>query len=394
MISPTGEGFIMGSRSPASKGATEVPAGSDRVYTVADLFSGAGGFTQGLVQSGRFRSVFANDFNRWACQTYNANFGPHCIEGDINRILRRQLLIPKIDIVVGGPPCQGFSLLNKKREGDPRKDLWRAYMRFVERTEPIAFVMENVPELLKSLEFEEICRRTRKLGYRWAVGILNAADFGVPQRRKRFIMIANRVGIPELPAATHADPNGGAPLIDGRLPAWRTVRQAIGDLPPKPIGTEIRPEQGPPLDLHFGRKPTEKSMLRYRCVPEGGNRVDLQKRRRDLTPNCWIKKQGGTDLFGRLWWDRPSFTIRTEFFKPEKGRYLHPSEHRPITHREAARLMSFPDSFVFKGTKIEVAKQIGNAVPCNLAQRIGEALAKVLDQALTGSRSERATALA
>lgn len=394
MISQTGEGFLMGSRSSATKGAAEVPAGSDRVYTVADLFSGAGGFTQGLVQSGRFRSVFANDFNRWACETYNANFGPHCIEGDINQILRRQLLIPKVDVVVGGPPCQGFSLLNKKREGDPRKELWRAYMRFVERTEPTAFVMENVPELLKSLEFEEICRRARKLGYRWSVGILNAADYGVPQRRKRFIMIATRVGIPELPAATHADPNGGAPLIDGRLPAWRTVRQAIGDLPPKPIGTEIRPEQGPPLNLHFGRKPTEKSLLRYRCVPEGGNRVDLQKRRRDLTPNCWIKKKGGTDLFGRLWWDRPSFTIRTEFFKPEKGRYLHPSEHRPITHREAARLMSFPDSFVFKGTKIEVAKQIGNAVPCSLAQRIGEALAKTLDLASTGSRSERATALA
>lgn len=395
MIDEREEGLDMGSRPSAPKRATDAPDTSDRVYTVADLFSGAGGFTQGLSQTGRFRSVFANDFNRWACDTYNANFGAHCVEGDINLILRRRLLIPKVDLVIGGPPCQGFSLLNKKREGDPRKDLWRAYMRFVERTEPTAFVMENVPELFKSLEFQEICKTAKRLGYRWTAGILNAADYGVPQRRKRVIMIASRVGVPVLPTPTHAEPNGGAPLIDGRLPAWRTVRDAIGDLPRKTVGFDIRVGQvPPPLDLHFGRNPTETSLLRYRCVPEGGNRLDLQRRRRDLTPACWIKKKGGTDLFGRLWWDRPAFTIRTEFFKPEKGRYLHPSEHRPITHREAARLMTFPDSFVFKGTKIEVAKQIGNAVPCLLGRRIGEAVATMLDQASTGSQRERAAAMA
>jgi DNA (cytosine-5)-methyltransferase 1 len=103
------------------------------------------------------------------------------------------------------------------------------------------------------------------------------------------------------------------------------------------------------------------------------NRFDLQKRAPEITPPCWIRKtQGGTDLFGRLWWDRPAFTIRTEFFKPEKGRYLHPSQHRPITHREAARLQSFPDSFRFVGTKIEIAKQIGNAVPPMLAARVAD----------------------
>ena len=103
------------------------------------------------------------------------------------------------------------------------------------------------------------------------------------------------------------------------------------------------------------------------------NRFDLQKRVPELTPKCWIKKvSGGTDLFGRLWWNKPAFTIRTEFFKPEKGRYLHPEQHRPITHREAARFQSFPDDFVFKGTKIEIAKQIGNAVPPLLAARIAD----------------------
>ena len=122
------------------------------------------------------------------------------------------------------------------------------------------------------------------------------------------------------------------------------------------------------------------SMARYRAIPEEGmNRFDLQKRAPELTPGCWIRKtSGGTDLFGRLWWDRPAFTIRTEFFKPEKGRYLHPKQHRPITHREAARLQSFPDHFVFTGSKIEIARQIGNAVPPGLAARVADVVYMLL----------------
>ena len=105
----------------------------------------------------------------------------------------------------------------------------------------------------------------------------------------------------------------------------------------------------------------------------------MQRIAPELTPACWIRKtEGGTDLFGRLWWDRPAFTIRTEFFKPEKGRYLHPVQHRPITHREAARLQSFPDSFKFTGTKIEIAKQIGNAVPTLMAAAVAECVLKML----------------
>jgi DNA (cytosine-5)-methyltransferase 1 len=129
-----------------------------------------------------------------------------------------------------------------------------------------------------------------------------------------------------------------------------------------------------PLYLHFRRTPTPISLERYKAIPEQGmNRFDLQKKAPNLTPACWIRKtSGGTDLFGRLWWNRPSVTIRTEFFKPEKGRYLHPEQHRPITHREAARLQSFPDDFRFLGSKIEIAKQIGNAVPPLLAARIAD----------------------
>jgi DNA (cytosine-5)-methyltransferase 1 len=221
--------------------------------------------------------------------------------------------------------------------------------------------------------------------------VLCAADYGVPQTRRRAFIVGCKSFDPTLvfpPRKTHFNPSkGGAQAsflqADGNdyLPEaekWRTVRDAIADLPP-PLGIEIRDET-PPLDLHFGRSPTETSLARYKAIPEQGmNRFDLQKRAPEITPGCWIrKKSGGTDLFGRLWWDRPAFTIRTEFFKPEKGRYLHPKQHRPITHREAARLQSFPDDFVFKGSKIEVARQIGNAVPPCLAARVADVVYMLL----------------
>jgi DNA (cytosine-5)-methyltransferase 1 len=125
------------------------------------------------------------------------------------------------------------------------------------------------------------------------------------------------------------------------------------------------------------------SLERYRTIPnEGEGRFDLADRRPDITPDCWLrKKSGSTDVFGRLWWDRPAYTIRTEFYKPEKGRYLHPSEHRPITVREAARCMSFPDDFELPDEQpmTTVAKQIGNAVPPLLAQALAAALVGCLD---------------
>jgi DNA (cytosine-5)-methyltransferase 1 len=226
------------------------------------------------------------------------------------------------------------------------------------------------------------------LGFRLTAAKLCAADYGVPQLRFRAFVIGCRFADPSdffPPKQTHYDPDKEPGLFDivernstGRVHTWRTVRDAIGDLPP-PEGTEIRDED-PPLDLHFGRSPTELSMKRYRAIPEEGmNRFDLQRLAPELTPKCWIrKKTGGTDLFGRLWRDKPSVTIRTEFFKPEKGRYLHPEQHRPITHREAARLQSFPDTFRFRGSKIEIARQIGNAVPPMLAARVADAVVEIL----------------
>ncbi len=335
-----------------------------------------------------FEPVWANDFNIQAVNTYNANFGEHCTSGDIVDILNDpQTRIPSAEVVIGGPPCQGFSLLNKNREGDPRKQLWRPFFEIVERSKAQVFVMENVPQLLGSFEYEEILSFARDLGFQCWDEVLCAADYGVPQTRRRAFIIGCRFCDPSRvfpPRRTHFDPRKNGAQIsflqadaDGYAPdavKWRTVRDAIADLP-QPSGTAIRSESSP-LDLQFGRSPTEMSMARYRAIPkEGMNRFDLLERAPELTPDCWIrKKSGGTDLFGRLWWDRPAFTIRTEFFKPEKGRYLHPEQHRPITHREAARLQSFPDDFIFTGTKIEIARQIGNAVPPLLAASIADAV--------------------
>ena len=360
-------------------------------FKVIDLFSGAGGLTLGFTKKlgNDFQPVWANDFNAYAAETYKANFGGHCTYGDILELLADPLTkIPYADVVIGGPPCQGFSLLNKNRNGDVRKEMWRPFLEVVERASADIFLIENVPQLLNSPEYFAIAERAREMDFKIACAKLCAADYGVPQTRHRAFILGCRFTDPQEvfpPPPTHRKPNRQSEVSDllandaiGALPTWRTVRDAIGDLT-APVGTEIR-QVKPPYDLHFGRTPTASSLERYKAIPEEGmNRFDLQRRAPELTPDCWIRKtSGGTDLFGRLWWDRPAFTIRTEFFKPEKGRYLHPCEHRPITHREAARLQSFPDDFVFCGSKIEIAKQIGNAVPPLLAAAVARSVWELL----------------
>jgi DNA (cytosine-5)-methyltransferase 1 len=354
---------------------------------VIDLFAGAGGMTLGFTDprfGGGFESVWAVDNDKAATMTYAANFGDHATCTDIDAWMKGGGEVPRADVIIGGPPCQGFSLLNKRRDGDARRALWQPFMDVVEQSGARAFVIENVAQLLASPEHDLITARAADLGFATVSGILQAADYGAPQTRKRTVIVGWRSSgtsgpaFPPLP--THASPDRHS-----NLPHWRTVRDAIGDLP-KPVGTEPRAVAAP-LNLHYGRNPTAKSLARYKAVPAGGNRFDLQRVAPEITPQCWIRKtSGGTDLFGRLWWHRPSVTIRTEFFKPEKGRYLHPTQHRPITHREAARLMGFPDDFVFVGTKTEIAKQIGNAVPPALAGAIAQMVADLL----TGVRTQAA----
>ena len=337
--------------------------------TVIELFAGCGGMALGFKRQG-FVTVLANEWDRSACDSLRANITDRVLNCAIQEIER----FPRADVVAGGPPCQGFSTLGERVPNDPRNQLWRQYMACVKQAQPKVFVLENVPPLLKSAEYQELLKIADALGYRVEGRVLNAADYGVPQTRKRAIVIGSRVGVPSFPEKTHVN-SAKRDLLSVDLPAWRTVRDAIGHLPINPTG----------VNWHIGRNPTPKSIARYKSVPLGGNRWDLPL---ELMPACWQrKKEGGTDLFGRLWWDRPSVTIRTEFYKPEKGRYLHPQAHRPITHLEAALLQSFPENYQFLGSKIDVGVQIGNAVPPTLA----EALARHIRSAYLSNTITRTT---
>ncbi|SNS54494.1 DNA (cytosine-5)-methyltransferase 1 [Geodermatophilus saharensis] len=352
--------------------------------TVIDLFAGCGGMTVGFVQAG-FEPVCAVEFDLAAASTYAANFGEnHMLWDDICRVDARSF--PEADVVVGGPPCQGFSNLGTKNVDDPRNKLWEQYLRVIEEAQPKVFVVENVERFSSSSEFamllDEACLRNYSLSY----GVLLAADYGVAQRRPRAIVIGSRIGRIGLPTPTHAQ------TPTSRLRPWETVRSRISDLPPFPDSTglpsstatffgETVPGVFKGLDLHVGRNPTQMSLERYDHIPPGGGRFDLPV---ELQPACWRNKASGTtDVMGRMRWDAPSLTIRTEFFKPEKGQYLHPQwdpvhptnrVNRPITHLEAARLQDFPDEFLWCGSKIQVAKQIGNAVPVGLAHAIARHL--------------------
>jgi len=346
------------------------------VLTLVDLFAGCGGMTRGFEDSGAFRSVFAVEYDRDAAATYAANFGGHVACGPIEDVAS----FPAADVVIGGPPCQGFSPLNREAVGFERRGLWREYLRALEAIEPRAFVMENVPELLRSAEYAEFRRRAEELGFAVEAEVLNAADFGVPQRRRRAIVIGTRAAPPPWPEPTHADPVADSlpnPVGDAGPTPWVTFREAVEGLPLQPDGRR----------WHRARNPRPESVRRYKAVPrDGGDRFAMQRNLDraglgHLVPRCWREKPTGTtDVFGRLWWDRPALTIRTEFYKPEKGRYLHPSAHRPITVREAARLMSFPDDFVLPEEQAmsSIARQVGNAVPPLLARRIAESLAATL----------------
>jgi DNA (cytosine-5)-methyltransferase 1 len=340
-------------------------------HTLIDLFAGCGGMTRGFTDTGRFKPIFAVEMDSDAAATYAANFGAeHTFVGRIEEVTT----FPAADVVIGGPPCQGFSPLNRAGVGFERRALWREYLRALDEVQPRAFVMENVPELLIAPEYRSFRAAAEQRGFSVNGQVLNAADYGVPQRRRRAIVVGLRDRTPCLPKTTHAAPEA---LALGREP-WRTFRDAVTGLPLQPSGR----------DWHNPRNPRPESVRRYKAVPrDGGDRFQMQRNLDraglgHLVPKCWRNKPTGTtDVFGRLWWDRPALTIRTEFYKPEKGRYLHPVAHRPITIREAARCMSFEDDFYFPEDQsmTSVAKQIGNAVPPLLARKIAEQLAHELD---------------
>lgn len=344
-------------------------------FTFIDLFAGCGGLAMGFVNEA-WEPVDAAEWDQDAAETYRLNIDDRIRVADIEVINRSREGWPAADALIGGPPCQGFSQLGARDPDDARNKLWREYIEVLDRSGAEVFVMENVPQLLRSAQYELLRDEAERRGFQVEGRILCAADYGVPQLRYRAIVIGSRLGAPPQLLKTHGLPGG---------PPYVTVRQAFKE-----------GEDGPLSDIPDGlnwhrARPNLKdlSLIRYAAVPvNGGNRFQMeanldQEGLGHLVPECWRRKRTGTtDVFGRLWWDRPACTIRTEFFKPEKGRYLHPTEHRPITVREAARLQSFEDAFVFpeNHSMVSVAKQIGNAVPPRLAAAVARAVGDHLRQ--------------
>lgn len=354
--------------------------------TVLDLFSGAGGVTQGFHASGAFRTVQAVEMDPQAAASYAATFGGIVHVRAISDWLAN-CDVPSVDVVVGGPPCQGFSTLGKQDAEDERNALWHDYALTIVRAKPRYFVLENVGAFLRSRQFADLRAATEPGGlladYDFEAGVLNAADFGAAQARRRTILIGHHRDLPApgLPAPTH-------------LGRHVTLRSVLGGVARRVETTDLPAERwtvvegrrvpGPfaTSELHVGRTYTELSEKRFRSIPVGGNRFDIPEA---LLSPCWVKhKTGSADVMGRLSWDKPSVTIRTEFFKPEKGRYLHPDEHRALTHLEAALIQGFPDSHRWVGSKTSIARQIGNAVPIPL----GRAIAAHLSQAMTRTAAD------
>lgn len=362
---------------PPSANTSGTPSGIDTI----DLFSGAGGLTEGLRQAGSFRPVAAVEMDLAAAATFAHNHGDVVHVGDITDWVESGQ-VPLADVVVGGPPCQGFSRLNRYREGDQRNELWRYYMKTVQLAEPKYFVLENVAAMFKAPEFSMLQEAFAEGGllenYSIDAQVLNAADFGAPQSRRRAIVLGRRKDMPAvgLPEPTHDRKTWVTTAAVFSRTSAQVRRTEFEEVRRINFRAEDLPGPYTTRELHITRKYAQLSLDRFRAIPPGGNRFDLPD---DLLSPCWRNHTSGAgDVMGRMHLDRPSVTVRTEFFKPEKGRYLHPTANRAITHKEAALLQGFPDHYVWIGSKAQIARQIGNAVPVQLGRAIGGQIVRAL----------------
>lgn len=337
--------------------------------TCIETFAGAGGMSLGLAAAGlEVRAAF--DIDPWAVETYRRNINDHCTVRDIRAVHGRELLdelgLAELDVLSGGPPCQGFS---KQKRGahlkaDERNDLVREYARLIREAQPKTFIFENVQIFgqKRGRELIEYVEETLP-GYDIHRFFVSGSDFGLAQKRSRFVMIGVRHDVSSL-----------VPVLE-RVGHLATVRQAIGDLPPPP--DDYR--EHPTIPNHIKCRITALNEERFRHVPQGGGWPDIPEHLRlDCHNGVDVTKGGWPDVYGRLHWDGQAPTITAGFDSFTRGRYGHPEQHRSLTLREGARLQGFPDDFRFYGTRYDVRLQIGNAVPPPLAKAVGEAVARVI----------------
>lgn len=368
---------------------------------VIDLFCGAGGLSEGLRQAG-FNPRVAVDFDANAIATYKANHPEtETILGNVEHVTGEQIKrlagSDDIDLIAGGPSCQGFSTHGKRIQDDPRNFLFKHFVRLVDEVRPKMFLMENVRGMLtysKGYFKKQIEEAFAEIGYKTKFAQVCAADYGVPQLRHRVLFIGTRVDDIELnfPQPTHGD---GA--MD--LKRYVTVEEAIGDIPlmSGDYKREIREYASEPksdfqryarkgkenaLTMHIANSLSDQAQRIARHVKQGKG---LRSVPLEVMPDRFKKmrtigngalRSDCTTLYHRLDPARPSYTITCYYRNIASGPFLHPWEDRSLSHREAARLMSFPDSYVFKGSNF--TRQIGNAVPVLMAKAIGTELLKSL----------------
>jgi DNA (cytosine-5)-methyltransferase 1 len=318
--------------------------------TAISLFAGGGGMTLGMAQAG-FETIFASDIEDSSAKTFAHNWpGKPFFNGDARRLTRSKLeeylAGQKVDLVVGGPPCQGFSTIGDQNPADPRNGLFRCFLRVVQWTSPSCFVMENVNYLRSQYggRFEkEIVAAFEAIGYKVTVTTLDAADYGVPQHRKRVFFFGTKLDHPfAWPEATHG--NG--------CQQYRTVGDALK-------GLSIRAEDA--TINHSFLRHGDVVLARYKLIPEGGRMPPPS----ELPEEIRRKNFGNT--YKRLHRKKPSLTL-----VPGNNAFpVHPTAHRSLSPREAARLQTFPDEYLFFGSRAEQCKLVGNAVPVELARHLG-----------------------
>lgn len=341
---------------------------------VIDFFSGCGGVSEGLRQAG-FDITIGLDFDQKAAETYQANF-PEAVfynvdirELDEKEVVKtfKQKNIDKAPLVlVACAPCQPFSMQNKaKNENDIRRTLLNETHRFIKALEPDYIFVENVPGLQKIDKdkegpYKRFIEFLDEQDYEIREFIAKSEEYGVPQRRKRFVLLASKDHKMEVPPITHGE---------GLLP-FTTVRDFIGDFPAIKAG-EIH------VDDIWHRSPSlsELNLERIQHTVEGGDRRDWPEH---LINECHKKHTGHMDTYGRMSWDKSAPTLTTRCYSYSNGRFGHPDEkqHRAISVREASILQTFPKDFIFKGSIADASRQIGNAVPCEMAKQFGLAILK------------------
>lgn len=379
--------------------------------TAIDLFSGAGGISLGLGEAG-YDVLLANDFDEASGDTYQRNFPKHhFIPGDVREVTGKSILRKTglkrgdLDLLIGGPPCQGFSIIGSRVEMDPRNDLFREFLRIGDELRPRALVMENVPGMA-TLGGGAILRHVvagfDQIGYRVSFAELLAAQYGVPQMRWRMIFVAFRDDLDIPPNMGFPKPTHGRKGIGELVPnctispedakGFLSTRDAIGDLPPVEAGQEeprykgrptlpyqkrMREGAGPALHNHYAPKLSKQNLERLAVLAAGQDWRDLPI---ELLPEGMkrAKRKDHTRRYSRMTWEGVPRSIITRFRDPKSGEYTHPEQHRTISIREAARIQSFPDRFIFEGAYSEQYDQVGNAVPPILAEVIGREVAACL----------------